>query len=43
MFLDINGIEIQSPKGAIYDLTIAVATGQAGKPEIAEFFRQHVV
>ena len=42
VFLDTNGIEIDAPKGSIYDLTIAVATGQAGKTEIAEFFRSHV-
>ena len=42
VFLDTNGIEINAPKGSIYDLTIAVATGQAGKTEIAEFFRSHV-
>ncbi len=39
LFLDINGIEIDAPPGSLYDLTIEVATGQAGKDEIAEFFR----
>jgi len=39
VFLDTNGIQIEAPKGSLYDLTIAVATGQAGKAEIAEFFR----
>jgi len=41
LFLDINDIEIEAPEGSPYDLTIAVATGNAGKPEIAEFFRLH--
>ena len=41
VFLDINGTEIEAPKGNLYDLTIAVATGNAGKPEIAQFFRSH--
>lgn len=41
VFLDINGITIDAPPGSIYDLTLAVATGQAGKAEIAEFFRTH--
>lgn len=41
VFLDINGIEIDAPKGSIYDLTMAVATGQAGKAEVAEFLRTH--
>jgi len=39
-FLDLNGIEIDAPKGSLYDLTMSVATGQARKPEIAEFFRK---
>ncbi len=43
VFLDVNGIEINTPTGSLYDLTIAVATGQAGKPEVAEFFRRHAV
>ena len=41
MFLDLNGVELNVPKGAIYDITIAVATGQAGKQAVAEFFHQH--
>jgi death-on-curing protein len=42
VFLDINDIVIDAPAGSIYDLTMAVATSQAGKGEIAEFFRSHV-
>ena len=42
-FLDLNGVEIEAPKGSIYDLTISVAIGQAGKAEMAAFFREHVV
>lgn len=41
VFLDLIGIEIDAPKGSLYDLTMAVATGQAGKAEIAAFFRTH--
>jgi death-on-curing protein len=41
LFLDLNGIGIDAPGGSIYDLTIAVAISQAGKTEIAEFFRSH--
>ena len=41
VFLDFNGIEIDVPRGSIYDLTMSVATGQAGKAQIAEFFRLH--
>ena len=41
LFLDLNGIEIDAPKGSLYDLTIAVATGRSGKPEVAQFFQAH--
>ena len=41
VFLDINGTEIEAPKGSMYDLTMSVATGQAGKAQIAEYFREH--
>lgn len=41
VFLDLNGIEVDTPEGNIYDLTLSVATGQTGKAEIAEFFRSH--
>ena len=40
-FLDLNGIEIDAPGGSLYDLAIAVATGQADKTDIAEFLRSH--
>ena len=43
VFLDVNGVEIDTPKGAIYELTISVATSQAGKKEIAEFFCRHAL
>jgi len=42
LFLDLNGVEIVAPRGALYDITIAVATGLGSKPEVAEFFRTHV-
>jgi hypothetical protein len=41
LLLDPNNIEVDAPKGRVYDLTISVATGRAGKAEIAEFFRKH--
>jgi death-on-curing protein len=43
VFLDLNGIEIDAPKGSLYDLTISVATGQADKVQIAEYFRAHAL
>ena len=41
VFLDLNGVKFHLPKGALYDLTMSVATGQVGKKEIAAFFRKH--
>ena len=41
VFLDINGTEIDAPRGSIYDLTMSVATGKAEEAQIAEFFRLH--
>lgn len=41
LFLDFNGIEVSAPSGALYDITVAVASGNAGKAEIAEFFQRH--
>ncbi|MBN2475889.1 MAG: type II toxin-antitoxin system death-on-curing family toxin [Pirellulales bacterium] len=40
VFLDINGIEIDAPKGSLYDLTMSVAMGQTDKAQIADFFRK---
>ncbi len=41
VFLDLNGVEVTAPKGSVYDITMSVATGQAGKAEVAAFFRSH--
>lgn len=41
MFLDLNGVTIAAPTGALYDITIAVASGKADKAAAAEFFRSH--
>lgn len=41
VFLALNGIEIDNDEQGLVDLTLSVATGQAGKAEIAEFFRVH--
>lgn len=40
-FLDLNGIDINAGEGELFNLTLSVATGKAGKGEIAEFFRSH--
>lgn len=41
VFLALNDIEIENDEQGLIDLTLSVATGQAGKAEIAEFFRSH--
>ena len=41
VFLAINDIHIENDEEGLYDLTISVATGQAGKEQIANWFRQH--
>jgi len=41
VFLDLNGIEINAPKGSLYNLTMSVAIGQADKATITEYFRSH--
>lgn len=43
VFLDDNGVQIDAPKGSLYELTIGVATSAVGKAEIAAFFRTHAV
>jgi death-on-curing protein len=35
VFLDLNGISIVHPTDALYELTMGVAEGRLGKPEIA--------
>ena len=42
VFLALNDIEIDNDEQGLVDLTLSVATGQAGKAEIAEFFRTRV-
>lgn len=39
VFLAMNDVEIAADEQGLVDLTLSVATGQAGKSEIAEFFR----
>lgn len=39
VFLRLNDIHIDAPPGTLYDLTIAVATGQADKDQISHCFR----
>ena len=39
VFLAMNDIQIDNDQEGLVDLTLAVATGQEGKTEAAEFFR----
>ena len=41
VFLAMNDIEIDNDEQGLVDLTLSIATAQAGKAEIAEFFRSH--
>ncbi len=40
VFLAMNDVELQADEDALVELTLAVAKGEAGKGEIAEFFRR---
>ncbi len=39
IFLKLNGVEIESDEAGLVEITLAVATGQADKTRIADFFR----
>ncbi len=40
VFLDINGISIEGDSNTLYELTLAVAEGRAGKEEVAGVLRR---
>jgi death on curing protein len=40
VFLDLNGIQLDDNDGKLYDLMMAVAKGEAGKPEISGLLRE---
>lgn len=40
-FLDMNGVEIDAPEDAFYDLVIGVAEGRVSKSVVAVFFEEH--
>jgi death-on-curing protein len=39
IFLAVNDVVLDADEDGLVDITLAVATGQAGKSEIAKFFR----
>jgi death-on-curing protein len=41
VFLDLNGIEVDPPQGAVYELAMAVASGQSAKADIVSFLRRY--
>lgn len=43
LFLRINGVTVKLQRGELHDITIAVASGKAEKPEVAAFFRDRAV
>ena len=43
VFLAMNDIQIEADENGLVDLTLSVARGKSGKPEIAEFFRTRVL
>ena len=43
IFLAMNDVAIEADEEGLVELTLSVATGQAGKAEIAEFFRTRAV
>ena len=42
VFLVMNDVQIEADEDGLVDITLATATGQADKPQIAAFFRSHV-
>jgi death-on-curing protein len=43
VFLELNGIPIQARPGALYEITMGVATGAVTKDQVAAFLRVHAV
>jgi death-on-curing protein len=41
IFLAMNDVEIEADEDGLVEVTMAVARGEAGKAEVAEFFRKH--
>ena len=40
VFLSLNGVELEDPKGELYELMMRVASAGAGKDQLAETFRR---
>lgn len=43
IFLRMNGIQLRADEAGLVQITLLVASGKAGKPEIAEFFQSIAV
>jgi len=41
IFLAMNDVEVEADEDGLVDLTLAVARGEVGKSEVADFFRGH--
>ncbi|MFT3686928.1 MAG: type II toxin-antitoxin system death-on-curing family toxin [Phycisphaerales bacterium] len=42
-FLEINNIDVEADENAVVEMTLAVATGQATKQQVAAFLREHAI
>jgi death-on-curing protein len=43
IFLAVNDVQVENDEDGLVELTLAVAEGKMGKPEIADFFRRRVM
>jgi death-on-curing protein len=41
VFLDLNGVEVRIAEAELFDIIMAVATGETSKSGVAEFLRDH--
>lgn len=42
IFLDLNGVDLQLSEEELFDIIMSVATGEASKSRLAEFFRDRI-
>jgi death-on-curing protein len=43
VFLEFNGIDIDDPKGLLYDAMMNISKGEVGKKQIEEIFRKLII
>ena len=42
-FLDNHGYDLSADNGTLYEFVVAVASGEIGEEQIAQFFRDHLI